>query len=343
LASTAATNDLSQLRSRAATLTLAKQRHTALLRQQTLNLMPPEGTDPNLVADQHQLFDAQRSLRIHEEQTLQSRIAQRESDLTVRELEIQSLARQMVISLDQLDTAEALFKKKLTARAALQTARSTHEQLVAREVAAIGRRNAARTALDEAKAVYLEAQVQAHTRHSEQLTKVSAELAELGHEIEKLTDRVDRLAVRSPVRGIIQHLPFRSAGAVIKPGEIVAKVVPSDEQLVAEVQLDPKDIGHVSLGDLAEIKVSTFDPNVFGVVPGHVARLSASSFQTERGDAYFKATIALSQNHVGQGKSQQNIRPGMTIQADIITGSKSLVKYMLKPVYRSLDSAFSER
>ena len=343
LKSNAATTDLSQYQSRALTLQLSKQRLAALMRGEPLTLQSSVPGADQLVADQQKYYDSQLSLRAHEERTLKSRIAQHRTDLAAREQELHSLARQLEISAEQLKTAEDLHKKGITARTAVQSARAAHEQLLTAQAAATGRRNAASSALVEAQAVHLEARVKAHTQYSEEMTKVTAELSELNHQIEKLTDRVDRLSVRSPVRGIIQQLAFRTSGAVIRPGEVVAMIVPSDDQLVAEVKLDPKDIGHVNIGDLAEIKVSTFDPNVFGIVPGTVSRLSASSFQSERGDSYFKATITLAQAHVGRGASKQPISPGMTVQADIVTGSKSLVKYMLKPVYRSLDTAFSER
>ena len=92
-----------------------------------------------------------------------------------------------------------------------------------------------------------------------------------------------------------------------------------------------------------EVTLTTYDPNVYGVVDGSIKRLSATTFQTENGEPYYKGFVSFTKNHV-QGSGQKHaILPGMVVQANIITGEKSLVRYMLKPVYRSLDAAFTER
>ena len=124
---------------------------------------------------------------------------------------------------------------------------------------------------------------------------------------------------------------------------MVAKIVPADDDIVAEVRLKPSDIGHVHVGDAAEIKISTFDPNVFGIVKGKVTKLSASTFQSDQGEVFYKATLKLARNTVTASGMIHRITPGMEVQADVITGSKSLVRYLLKPIHNSLNIAFTER
>ena len=339
----AAASDLEQLKVRAAILEMQKKRLGALLRGHSFHSDSAMKAHPQLAQDQLELYQAQLSLRRHEERTLQARIEHKEADFAALEKEAESLVRQLEIAADRVESMRKLHVKKLVARSALQEAQAEYEEIVARHISVGGERDATGTAIDEARSLQLEARVKTQKAFTQELAEVSAELAELSEAIAKQADLVDRLVVRSPARGTVQHLPFHSGGQVIKPGELVATVVPTDDAVVAEVRLDPRDIGHVKIGDPVEIRLSTFDPNVFGVVHGTVDKLSASTFQSERGEVYYKAVIALDRNWVGRPGASHRITPGMVVQADIVTGAKSLVQYMMKPVYASLDSAFTER
>ena len=340
---TAAASDLKQLEIRLVSLKLQKSRLLALLEDHPFTPGQEAKTHPRLAQDQVKLFNIQLAVRDREKKTLQARINQRSGDVKAYNLELKSLVRQVAIKGDRVKIAEQLYNKKIGTRSKMLELKFDYEETLAQSISINGRRVASRQALEEANSLLLETKIKYRQTYTEELTKTSTELAELAQNIVKQRDRVDRLIVRSPVRGIVQLLPFRTKGEVVKPGELVAKIVPADDRMVAEVRLDPKDIGHVKIGDKAELKISTFDPNVFGVINGKVNKISASSFQSERGDVYFKAIVSLEKNTIGRAGSIHKITPGMLLQADIVTGSKTLVQYMLKPVYRSLDTAFTER
>jgi len=99
----------------------------------------------------------------------------------------------------------------------------------------------------------------------------------------------------------------------------------------------------VEVGDEAEIAITTFDPNIQGTLTGEVSVVSASSFRDEYGNYYFKAKIPLSSNMIGEGARAETISPGMVVDAKIVTGSKSVMQYMLKPVTRAIGDPLSER
>ena len=339
----AAVSDLKQLESRRVGLSLQKDRLMALLKGEEFSLGEAAHTHPKLAKDQMTLFKTQVALMDREKKTLESRIKQRDADVKAHDMELESLVRQVTVRGDRVKTAEELYNKRIGTKSSMQELKFEYEEVLAKSLSLNGRRVAAHEALEEARSVLLESKIKSRQAFTAELTKVSIELSELRQNIIKQRDRVKRLVVRSPVGGVVQHLPFHTKGEVIKPGELVAKIVPVDGKVVAEVRLDPKDIGHVKTGNKAELKISTFDPNVFGVVSGKVNKVSASSFQSERGEVYFKAIIALDKNTIGRSGVNHNITPGMVLQADIVTGSKTLVQYMLKPVYRSLDTAFTER
>jgi adhesin transport system membrane fusion protein len=129
--------------------------------------------------------------------------------------------------------------------------------------------------------------------------------------------------------------------------------VPSGQELVAEVRIESKDSGHIKVGAPANIKFTTYDSSLYGTVQGTVEYLSATTFTPQAGqiplpgqtpgEPYYKAIIGISRDSVGTGSLTRPVTPGMVIQAQIVTGSKSIVRYMLKPVFNSLDVIFTER
>jgi HlyD family secretion protein/adhesin transport system membrane fusion protein len=161
--------------------------------------------------------------------------------------------------------------------------------------------------------------------------------------IRKQADRVDRLVVRSPIRGRVQNLLQRSPGEVVPPGESILRVVPAGGDLVAEVRVKPQDIADVHVGDKADIKVSAFDFTRYGKLKGEVASISPTTFETEDQQLFYKAVIRLDPKRSAAFAPYSRLQPGMTVDADIISGSKSLLRYLLKPVFRGFDGAFSER
>ena len=133
----------------------------------------------------------------------------------------------------------------------------------------------------------------------------------------------------------------------------MARIVPTERELVAEVHIDPKDSGHIRADADAEIRLLTYDSTIFGPVRGKVEYLSATTFSPpptqqnppgqNSAEPYYKATIRLLQDHVRSGTTNYPIMPGMVLQAHIQTGSKSIIRYLFKPVFNSLDVAFTER
>lgn len=179
----------------------------------------------------------------------------------------------------------------------------------------------------------------AGAKRSEMIEKIH----ELDAELVALEDRQGRTEVVAPVAGFIKQLPDTRAGAVIAPGGTVAELVPSEGGVVMEVLVSPRDIGFVRIGQTTLVKVDAFDFSRFGSVTGEVKRISPSAFRQEQnGATYYKVDIQLDQDHVGKDTDRRLI-PGMTGEADIVTGRKSVFQYLAKPVFIGADMAFHER
>ena len=112
---------------------------------------------------------------------------------------------------------------------------------------------------------------------------------------------------------------------------------------MVEARVNPRDIGHIAEGQTAAVRISSYDYARFGTVEGTVAHLSATTYLDEQQLPYYRALIALEQDYVGDQPGRNRIIPGMTLQADIQTGEKTVLDYLLRPVYRGLNQAFTER
>jgi len=340
---TAAASDLNQLRVRTADLDMKRLALTALLEGRAPDFGEAAQSYPDLAVQQHQVFKSRQAQIIQERQALVARISQKKAEVTALILEAKSLERQKAIQQEQLDIRTNLLKDGYTSRRAYLTTKTAFEETTAKFFSTTGRLEVTREQLVEAKSTLQASDAEMRKTLSEERSTATTEWMELQEKITKQRDRVERMVVRSPIHGIVQELAQSASGEVVRPGDLVARIVPIDTKIVAEVRIDPDDIGHIKQGDYAEVKLSTFDPGVFGTANGIVDVLSATTFTDKEGNSYYKATISLDNDHVGSGNKKRTIRPGMAVEADIITGSKSMIKYMLAPVYRSLDRAFSER
>ena len=342
LQSAAALAELDQIRAREASLALSGER----LRSFALDRAPDFSAGqeyPELAEDQKWILEMQIETRNSQREVIKSRIEQRRAQLDALAEQKGSLERQVSIIQEQLDMRGKLLKKGLVSKVVyLETERALFK--VRGELASlIGQEMETREMLGEAHNGLLELNAKLRNAALGEMGSVTGELAQVHEAIAKLEDRVQRLVITAPIRGIVKGLRTRTIGAVIGPGEQVMEIVPLEDVLVAEVRISPRDIGHLRVGQAAKVKVTTYDAVRFGVVEGRLKRVSASTFEDEQGEPFYKGVIELSQAFVGDNPNRNPILAGMVVDADIVTGSKSLLQYLLKPVSRGLDSAFRER
>lgn len=177
---------------------------------------------------------------------------------------------------------------------------------------------------------------------SQELSKLTEQYRELQAEQQALDERNGRVDIKSPVAGIVMNLPQTVDGSVVPPGGVVAEVVPSGQDLIMEVMVTPRDIGFVKEGQRASVKIDSYDSARFGSIDGRVKRVApTSSKMRENGLPFYKVEVALDHPYVGAQKHR--LLPGMTGEADIATGRKSVMQYLLKPIFLAADTTFHER
>lgn len=155
-----------------------------------------------------------------------------------------------------------------------------------------------------------------------------------------LTDKVKQATIKSPVNGKVSRLFFNTVGGVIQPGKEILEIIPSDDALVIETKIQIKDIAFLRVSQPAVVKLTAYDYTIYGTLDAVVDKISPNSVVDEKGNAYYVVNVRTIKSSLGKGLP---IIPGMVAQVDVITGKKTVLSYLLKPVLKAKSYAFSER
>jgi adhesin transport system membrane fusion protein len=176
-----------------------------------------------------------------------------------------------------------------------------------------------------------------------EIAKAKSEFSQLQQAMNVAADKADRNIIKSPISGVINRVLVSTVGGVLKAGEPAIEIVPSDAKLVFEAKVKPNDIGFVSVGQKAFIKLSTYDFSIFGSLSGLVSVVGSDSIPNEKGESYYIVKIELTDSNVtSTGKSLELIS-GMTAQIDILTGKRSVMSYLSSPLTKTFTTAFTEK
>jgi HlyD family secretion protein/adhesin transport system membrane fusion protein len=336
-------SDLDQLEAHLAGLRMQHIRLQALLTGEEPGFSGFDAAFDRIKREQAELYTRTRARDAEEREKLRLVLLQTKAEFEALSEERAGLIKQVEIEAEQVHIREQTFNQGHTSRIAFLEAQSRLSGVQAKLAAISSKYNQLGAKVQEASQGLERMEADRVQKLADERSKVIGEITEKENAKKKFEDRVARLVVRSPERGIVHLLAQRTPGEVIKPGDLVAEIVSHDTEMIAEVRLAVKDIGHVGPGAPATLKVSNYDPTGMEVVTGRVLDISATTFETKEGQLYYRTRIGLDQAYVGPRERGWRLLPGMVVEADIITGNKSLMRYMLKPVYRSLNTALGER
>ena len=174
------------------------------------------------------------------------------------------------------------------------------------------------------------------------LSRKLAEIEALKERIPALQNRVDRTLVSSPKDGIINRLVITTSGGVVDPGGPLAEIVPLNEDLIIEVEINPKDIAFILQDQRAIVKLTAFDFSIYGSLEGRVDNVGADSIQKEDGSMWYLCEITVPINGVTSLGKKITVLPGMVAQIDIVNGERTIMNYLLEPVTKVTEEAFRE-
>lgn len=176
-----------------------------------------------------------------------------------------------------------------------------------------------------------------------ELNEARATLSRLQEQQNTLNDRLDRTEIRSPVHGVVKRLHVTTLGGVIQPGMEIMEIVPLEDQLLIEARIRPADIGFLRPDQQAMVKFTAYDSTVYGGLPAKLEQISADTIMDEQGERYYRVRLRTEKSALGTEEKPLPIITGMTATVELLTGQKSVLDYLLKPILKARQSALTER
>jgi len=296
--------------------------------------------DPHTLEEERRLYEARKA-------ELEGTISMTRQQLAQRQQELVELKAKH----EQASRAYDLTAKELAATKPLVAAGAVSEVEILRlerDVARFrGERDMAAaqisrvtSAVAESSRKVQEVEVAFRNDARKDLSETLAKLNSLTEGSVGLSDKVARSVLRSPVRGTVKRLMVNTVGGVVQPGKDVIEIVPMEDNLFLEARIQPKDIAFLRPGLKATVKLSAYDFVIYGGLEGTLETIGADTVVDEKGNAFYTVKIRTNKSSLGK---DMPIMPGMVAEVDILTGEKSVLSYLLKPVLRAKSRALSER
>ncbi|MCV2893295.1 HlyD family efflux transporter periplasmic adaptor subunit [Lentibacter sp. XHP0401] len=220
------------------------------------------------------------------------------------------------------------------------------EDLLTKKIVALIEVTKTRKAYADAKIRYDDIVTKTELERAQDYSDTLKEIATLKQGLKAGQDQLNRTTLRSPLRGIVNGLAVTTIGGVVRPGEEILQIIPLDEELFVEARVKPKNIANIRRGQEATVKLSAYDYTIYGSLKGEVDVISADTFKDENArdpeaSAHYKVTVKVDMSQLSERQNRIEIRPGMQANVELHTGAKTVLTYLLKPLYKSRE-AFRE-
>ena len=278
----------------------------------------------------------QQSLRVLQEQAAQKRQEMAELDARRR-----GLGSELEVARQQLALVSTMIARNAASQLELLEARGRVERLVTQVRESETALPRLSSAVQELQARIAEVGAQFRSDSRTALSDATVELRRLEEDLKTDEDRVRRTVITSPVAGTVNKVFANTVGGVVKPGETLLELTPADETIIIETRASPVERGSLVLGLEAAVRVAAFDYTVFGTLKARVAEISADSLVDERGERYFRVVLKVEPDMLRW--FGQKLGPGMSVSADVITGRRTVLQYLLSPIRGLQSNAFRER
>lgn len=275
---------------------------------------------------------------------LQATADQRRREASEAQATIGSLSSSLAIAQRQVEMLEPLAAKSIVPQTELMNARREVVDLQGRIAAAREQQGRAMAAVREAQSQASEANFQFRQDALNERSQVTAKIAVNRQTLRGAQGRLSKTELRSPVAGVVNDLQVTTRGGFVQAGQKIMEVVPLGDRLLVETRVKPSDIAFIKVGDKALVKVTAYDFSIYGGLDGKVVQVSADSiYDEESREAYFNVIIETDRSYLMSGDRRLPITPGMMTDTQIITGRKSILSYLLKPVLKARSEALTER
>jgi adhesin transport system membrane fusion protein len=307
--------------------------------------IPPEvlSEAPGIGTSEQQLYLSRQSELRSGIEIKQEQINQRTNEL--KELNVRLAELQKTYALFQKEIAllrPLVSKGAISEMEVLQTERKASEMLGDIETTkqSIPR---VRSKIDESQMALRELKLNFINKAKAELNEVSSQVGEGTATSMALKDRLERTQVRSPVNGTVNRLLINTVGGVVQPGMNLVEIVPTEGTLLIEAKIKPSDIAFLRPDQKAKVKFTAYDYTIYGGLDAKLENIGADSITDEKGISYYLVKLRTDRSYLGPKEKPLPIIPGMVATVDILTGKKTVLSYLLKPVLRAKHMALRER
>jgi len=299
---------------------------------------------PQLQADQLNIYNSRQKQLSSELNVLKSQQAQKQQEIAEMQGRQKQLRQSLAVAQRQLDIAKPLWKQQLYPE--VDYLKLEREIITLKgdiEALQLGLPRMQQAA-EEAKQRMQQRTAEFRSQSLDELSRRRVELKSIQESLSTGKDRVTRTDVRSPVRGTTKQINTNTIGGVIRPGEPIMEVVPLDDTLLIEARIRPADIAFLHPGQAAMVKITAYDFSIYGGLQGIVEQISADTIQGEHEqESFYKVKLRTKTNALTYRGAKLPIIPGMTASIDILTGQKTVLDYLLKPILKAKQNALRER
>jgi adhesin transport system membrane fusion protein len=314
--------------------------------QQRANRLGAEGGvgGGGIAGDEGALLAARRGALSGRLGALNATAEQRRREAAEAAATINSLSQSLRLAQDNVNRLAPLAARSIVPQTELADAQREVVDLQGRIAAAREQQGRALAAVSEARAQAAEASAQFRQDALNERSQVTQKIAVNEQTLRGAQGRLSRSELRSPTAGIVNDVQVTTRGGFVQAGQKIMEVVPLGDKLLVETRVKPSDIAFIKVGDRAMVKVTAYDFSIYGGLEGRVVQVSADSIYDETTrEAYFNVIIETDRSFLTTAGRRLPITPGMMTDTQIITGRKSVLSYLLKPVLKAKGDALTER
>ena len=321
---------------------LAKAARLRALTEGVPFVIPPDiaKEDPQTVEEEQRLYESRRIELETTTSIAKQQLTQRQQELVEVRAKHEQAARAYELSAKELSVTKPLIASGAVSEVELLRLERDVGRFRGERDMAAAQISRIQASINEANHKLEEVSLAFRNEAGKELAETMSKLNSISEGSVGLTDKVNRAVLRSPVRGTVKRLLINTVGGVVQPGKDVVEVVPLEDNLLLEARVQPRDIAFLRPGQKAVVKFTAYDFSIYGGLDGKLEHIGADSVVDEKGNAFYTVRVRTNKTTIGNNLP---VIPGMVAEVDIITGEKSVLSYLLKPVLRAKARALSER
>jgi HlyD family type I secretion membrane fusion protein len=316
---------------------------------ETINFDHPvlaDTSDPQvrkIITQEMNQFSARKASDESRQAILRQRISQIQEQIVGYDKQLKSIRRQNSLIREEIKGVKELYEKGYERKPRLLALQRSEAELLGTEGDLLSRVAGAKDTIAETELQIVDIKIRRSEEVDDDLSQVQAKRIEVEELLKQSLDRLTRATITAPVAGTILGLRFKTPGGVIRAGEPVVDIVPSEDELVIEAKISPNDIDDVHVGNTAIVSFPEFARRSTPRIEGVVEQVSADSFEDDRtGARFYRAKVKVDRERLKELAPHIELQPGMPAQVYITTVERTVLEYLITPFTQMLDRAFRE-